>query len=250
MITLAEKKIKIKCHQLEGYFIRWYHNGWHHWFFYAGDEEFTTKGEWHNTESQTKVKIGYSGLTYNQVRSIRTALFALRVEVLMADGWKAAIVDNTTLKIYDSFSNGYNCEFTITIYAKVADYTPVTPPQNVIVEENLTDLDILRQIRDANPASNLPTNWSEDKDPYTQWDGVYFGKNTELDLLPDAYLLPTIENRSNNHVYALSDFRGSWGNLLGLKKLKHLILVQLPWCQISNIDIDCNIVIAPSLPLL
>ena len=69
MITLAEKKIKIKCPQLDGYFVRWYHNGWHHWFFYAGDEEFATKGEWHNTESQTKVKIGYSGLTYNQVRS-------------------------------------------------------------------------------------------------------------------------------------------------------------------------------------
>ena len=129
MITLAEKRINLKCPQLDGYFVRWYHNGWHHWFFYAGDEEFATKGEWHNTESQTKVKIGCVGLTYNQVRSIRTALFALRVEVLMADGWKAAIVDNTTLKIYDSFSNGYNCEFAITIYAKVADYTPVTPPQ-------------------------------------------------------------------------------------------------------------------------
>ena len=73
MITLAEKKIKIKCTQLDGYFVRWYHNGWHHWFFYAGDETFETKGEWHNTESQTKVKMGYSGLTYNQVRSIRTA---------------------------------------------------------------------------------------------------------------------------------------------------------------------------------
>ena len=172
--------------------------------------------------------MGYSGLTYNQVRSIRTALFALRVEVLMADGWKAAIVDNTTLKIYDSFSNGYNCEFpSHDTHAKVADYTPVTPPQfydpiisytplpdivvytgdvvnlpntvqatfksgkvetmiikwdrvnvdtsiagtqkiygdigngaaavlqNVIVNE-LSDLDILRQIRDANPTSLLP----------------------------------------------------------------------------------------------
>lgn len=131
MITLSEKKIKIKCPQLDGYFVRWYHNGWHHWFFYAGDEDFTTKGEWHNTESQTKVKMGCSGLTYDQVRAIRTSLFALRVEVLMQDGWKAAIIDNTTLKIYDSFSNGYNCEFTITIYAKVADYTPVTPPKVV-----------------------------------------------------------------------------------------------------------------------
>ena len=75
------------------------------------------------------------------------------------------------------------------------------------INNELSDLDILRQIRDANPQSNLPTNWSEDKDPYTQWRGVYFGKNAELDLLPNSYLLPTIENRSNNYVYALVGFR-------------------------------------------
>ena len=32
----------------------------------------------------------------------------------------------------------------------------------------LTDLDILRQIRDANPSSQLPSLWLEDEDPYTQ----------------------------------------------------------------------------------
>ena len=37
---------------------------------------------------------------------------------------------------------------------------------------DLSDLDILRQIRDANPDSQLPILWSEDKDPYTDWDGV------------------------------------------------------------------------------
>ena len=44
--------------------------------------------------------------------------------------------------------------------------------QNVIVEQQLTDLDILRQIRDANPTSQLPTLWLDSEDPYTQWEGV------------------------------------------------------------------------------
>ena len=35
-----------------------------------------------------------------------------------------------------------------------------------------TDLDILRQIRDANPTSKLPSLWLDTEDPYTQWEGV------------------------------------------------------------------------------
>ena len=37
-----------------------------------------------------------------------------------------------------------------------------------------TDLDILRQIRDANPTSQLPSLWLDSEDPYTQWEGVYW----------------------------------------------------------------------------
>ena len=36
----------------------------------------------------------------------------------------------------------------------------------------LSDLDILRQIRDANPTSQLPALWLDSEDPYTQWEGV------------------------------------------------------------------------------
>lgn len=35
-----------------------------------------------------------------------------------------------------------------------------------------SDLDILRQIRDANPTSQLPSLWLDSEDPYTQWEGV------------------------------------------------------------------------------
>ena len=38
----------------------------------------------------------------------------------------------------------------------------------------MTDLDILRKIRDANPTSQLPSLWLDNEDPYTQWEGVYW----------------------------------------------------------------------------
>lgn len=127
MITLLEKTIRVKCPTGNGYFVRWYFNGWHSHWFGAGDEALTTVGETHNTNSSTKVKIGCQCLSQNQIFGISRALLAKRIEVLLFDGWKAAIVDSTTVKIYDSFRNGYSCEFAITIYAKVADFTPVAP---------------------------------------------------------------------------------------------------------------------------
>lgn len=125
MITLAEIKVKVKCPERDGYFLRWYFNGWHSFFFVAGGESYETKGEWWNTQSKSKVKFGTAFLTQNEIKSIRTMLFAKRVEVLLKDGWKAIIVDSTSLKIEDTRTRGYKCEFTAAIYAKVADYTPV-----------------------------------------------------------------------------------------------------------------------------
>ena len=49
-----------------------------------------------------------------------------------------------------------------------------------------TDLDILRQIRDANPTSKLPSLWLDTEDPYTQWEGVTWNDEkirvTQLDV--------------------------------------------------------------------
>lgn len=64
--------------------------------------------------------------------------------------------------------------------------------QRVIVAQ-LTDLDILRQIRDANPNSQLPILWSEDKDPYTEWwdfsgvEGLDYKKGVLFGASPDLY---------------------------------------------------------------
>lgn len=135
MITLLETTIRVKCPTGNGYFARWYFNGWHYHWFAAGDELLTTIGETHNTTSSTKVKMGSQGLTQVQAFAISRALLCNRVEILLIDGWKAAIIDSTTMKIYDSFRNGYNCEFVLTIYSKVSDYTPVEPIE--IVENTI-----------------------------------------------------------------------------------------------------------------
>lgn len=314
MITLAEITAKIQCPNYDGYFLRWYFNGWHSFYFAAGDEQLTTSGKWHNTESVTKVRIGAAGLSESEIRAIRTMLFANRVEVLLQDGWKNVVIDSTTLKIYNSNVNGFRCEFGITIYAKVADYTPVVPP--IIVTENVRitpegdiritpendtrvvnsgdydpivsytpfpnitkfvgenvalpntasviyasgktanlivtwdyfdnsqagtfdvygdvgggelavkqriiltakdDLYWLRQIRDANPTSQLPALWLDSEDPYTEWEGVTWDSGRVKDLnIPETEI----------------------HTIVGVKGLSNLVTLNVDSCEIYSLDVS------------
>lgn len=59
-------------------------------------------------------------------------------------------------------------------------------PMGIDAVQELSDLDILRQIRDANPTSELPSLWLDTEDPYTQWEGVTWNDEkirvTQLDV--------------------------------------------------------------------
>lgn len=105
-----------------------------------------------------------------------------------------------------------------------------------ITVKALTDLDILRQIRDANPTSQLPTLWSEDKDPYTEWwdanndVGVLFGGDIKLDKFAMDYgvAVPPIVSRRPLKAYVLLI------NMLGVRTLQNIAkLVDLQY-------LDCN----------
>ena len=58
----------------------------------------------------------------------------------------------------------------------------------------LSDLDILRQIRDANPTSQLPSLWLESEDCYSDWEGVYWYDGRVIGLLIDSKEITTLPN--------------------------------------------------------
>ena len=97
--------------------------------------------------------------------------------------WERVNVDTSTAgtqKIYGDIGNG-----------------AVSVLQNVIVNE-MSDLDILRQIRDANPTSKLPSLWLDTEDHYTQWEGVTWndGIVVQLDVsYTNIALIPYIVNK-------------------------------------------------------
>lgn len=129
-------------------------------------------------------------------------------------------------------------------------------PMGIDPVAELSDLDILRQIRDANPTSQLPSLWSEDKDPYTQWECVMFGNNIELDQYAASNFItvPPISERVPNKVYAMSigtlgissiplcnklselrDLNCCENNISSLD-LSGLNKLQSIWCSGSNIN--------------
>lgn len=148
MITLAETTIKVACADKRAYFIRWWFNGWHYYQFLAGAEQQETTGKYWATDSKAKARMAAFHLNENEIKSIRTMLFAKRAEVLMKDGWKAVVIDGTTLKTFDSRTGGYQCEFVITIYAKVADYSPVKEVIYILDYSRFSDVNI-NQYEDA-----------------------------------------------------------------------------------------------------
>ena len=117
----------------------------------------------------------------------------------------------------------------------------------------LTDLDILRQIRDANPSSQLPALWLDSEDPYTQWEGVmwWLGKVSRLTIysmglttLPNinklTYLdrLEVYDNRLTqldlSNMPALR-FVACGGNNLNNLNLSNTLNLTGLGCQINNL---------------
>lgn len=240
MITLLEKKVYPACPPDRGYLLRWYFNGWHYYNFIGGDESFTTTGAMHSTESSGKIKVGAAFLTRNDIRAIRGLLLSDQPAVLTSEGWKAVVVESTTLKVDGNDTEGYSCEFSVTVYAKVADYSPIIPTPEPVT----TDLDVLRYIRNSNPQSILPALWSEDKDPHTEWwdansyRGVLFGDNFALQEIADNnnVMLPDVLDPNKVYLIYLKD--SNLSTVQRIKELTELVMLNLENNSLQTLDLS------------
>lgn len=104
------------------------------------------------------------------------------------------------------------------------------------------DYYVLRAIRDANPNSLLTTEWADDKDPYTQWKGVYWDEQRQhvWRLILDDFnisTLPDVNKLSGLIVLTANRNSISSINVDGLLKLDNL---QLDSNLLSNLNVSTN----------
>lgn len=213
MLILAETDISVS-RVGKGQFIRWYLNGWHYLFLEQGSESQVVEGTEALPSSYSRLALQAYGLKEGDLRAAKTVAFAPSLDLLTVDGWRNAILESGSVETKRTGASLYPISLTVNVFGKVADYSPVAE-----VVPPLTDLDILRQIRAANPTSQLPALWLDSEDPYTQWEGVgWTADKTEVFTLDIGSRAITV--------------------LPNINKLKSLTRIQCPVNNIATLDLS------------
>ena len=124
--ALVRVPVKRPC---SGYYLRWYYNGWHYWFFLPGEMTISTEGEKYRTLGTKKVAMSSGQVDRSQVKGIRTLMFTREVSILTVAGWMSIRIERDTIQVYDNQLNGGEIEFVAVIGSKelsyATGYTPV-----------------------------------------------------------------------------------------------------------------------------
>jgi len=120
--------IKKAC---KGYYLRWWYNGWHYWFFRPGEINMITEGETYRTIGTKKISMGSGQISYNQVQAIRSILLTREVYILTSDGWKNIRVNQGSVITYKNQINGYELEITTTIGSREISPTGYSPVDDI-----------------------------------------------------------------------------------------------------------------------
>jgi len=114
MSLLYSAKVPIYS-RWRGYYLRWYYNGWHYWYFLPGQIIFDTQGEKYRTVGTRKVIIGTGQITESQVKAIRTIANTKEIYIYADSGWGVVRLEHNPIITYDHYTHGYEIELNITI---------------------------------------------------------------------------------------------------------------------------------------
>jgi uncharacterized protein (TIGR02145 family) len=115
-----------------GYYLRWYYNGWHYWFFLPGQSTFQTEGENYRTLGTRTIIIGSGQITLGECAAIRTIMNTREVEIYTDSGWANVRIEPGSAIVKNNFINGYEIELTATLGSRaISKATGYTPIQNI-----------------------------------------------------------------------------------------------------------------------
>jgi uncharacterized protein (TIGR02145 family) len=124
-------RIPIKCAS-NGYYLRWWYNGWHYWFFLPGDYSKVTEGENYRTIGTRKIKMSSGQITTAQAKAIRTILNTREVYLLTVAGWMNIRLEPGTINIFDNRVGAVEIEIVAIIGSKEISYTSGYSPVALI----------------------------------------------------------------------------------------------------------------------
>ena len=197
----------------KGYYLRWWYNGWHYWFFLPGETTITTEGEDYRTIGTRSIRMGTGQVILTQIQAIRTILNTREVYLLTADGWKHIRIDPGSMKVYGNQLNGYEAEIIAVIGSKEISYiTGFSPVTDVPIVDPVPDPDACGIVIGTqvwackNVASNFPNSkvYANDEANRAIYGGLYtWYQVTSSGFVPPGWHVPT-----NAEWQTLIDFIG------------------------------------------
>jgi uncharacterized protein (TIGR02145 family) len=192
---LIKIPIKKAC---SGYFLRWYYNGWHYWFFLPGTLTINTEGEKYRTIGTRKIAMNSGQITRGQSDAIRTIVHTREVYLLTAIGWMNIRIEPGTLNIYDSRIAGGEIEFIAIIGSRelsLSGYSPVADVPVISPSTGYCEVVIGTQIW---MCKNWDSNWpgskvyNDDEANRLIYGGMYnFNQINSPGFCPDGWDVPT-----------------------------------------------------------
>lgn len=181
----------------QGYYLRWWYNGWHYWHFLAGGLTLTTRGEAYRTYGQRSVKVSSGMITLAQAAAIRTITNSTEVYIYTDSGWRLVRLITSTMQISNNFFNGYEIQFALNIGSRLISVTgfspvadvPVTPPVGyceVVIGEQIW---MCRNWDAAYPDSKVYMDSESNREAFG---GLYRGTQVlNAGFAPEGWHLPT-----------------------------------------------------------
>lgn len=215
---LVRVLVKKPCN---GYYLRWYYNGWHYWFFQPGNLSVVTEGEKYYTFGTRKITMGTGQITRGQAIGIRTIMMTREIYLLTIAGWMNIRIEPGSLIVYDNKIAGAEIEFIAIIGSKEISYdTGFTPiPFVPIFTPDIAYCEIIIGIQIwmcKNYDTNYPGSkvYNDDEANRSVYGGLYtFNQIKNPGFCPSGWHVPTVAEWTT-----LINYLGTIANVGGFLK--------------------------------
>lgn len=189
----------------KGYYMRWYYNGWHYWFFLPGKSLVLTEGERYRTYGTKKVSMCSGQVTQSQIDAIRTIFNSKEVAIYTNAGWMNIRIEHTSMVVYSNQIAGYEMDFTALIGSKeisyITGYSPIidipvidiTVPPITYCEITIgTQVWACKNVDILYPGSKV---YNDDEANRAIYGGLYtFAQIIASNFAPVGWHVPTLED--------------------------------------------------------
>lgn len=111
----------------QGYYLRWWFNGWHYWHFLAGGLTLNTSGQNYRTYGQRSITVSSGQINQAQAAAVCTVTTSTEVYIYTDSGWRIVRITAGTVQISNNFFNGFEIQFSLNIGSRLISETGYSP---------------------------------------------------------------------------------------------------------------------------